>query len=147
MTPTTTVDQTGIKTGQLTVAVVLLLAFVANAPWLTVLVGAAQLSSALDVRNAPLKLLYKHVVKPLGIVQPNPQPDHNQPHRFSALIGSMFNFGAALLFALSAPLIGWTLVWIVIALANLSVWGNLCVGCWFYYRLSRFGVPGFALEG
>jgi hypothetical protein len=34
-------------------------------------------------------------------------------------------------------------VWILIALANLNFWVNLCVGCMMYYQLNKLGVPGF----
>jgi hypothetical protein len=42
--------------------------------------------------------------------------------------------------------LGWSLVWVVIALANLNFWVNFCLGCWVYYQLNRLGVPGFGVS-
>jgi len=39
--------------------------------------------------------------------------------------------------------LGWGLVWVVIALAALNLFGAFCVGCAVYYWLNRLKVPGF----
>jgi len=44
---------------------------------------------------------------------------------------------------LGAVGLGWGLVWVVIALAALNLFGAFCVGCAVYYWLNRLKVPGF----
>lgn len=135
------VDQNGLKTGQATTILLLLLAFVLNAWPLVLLVAVAQVMGALALPIAPYKLLYQHIVK--RFVQPNPQPDNAEPHRFALAVGGAFNIAATIALLMGSSVVGWSLVWIVIALANLNLWAGFCLGCWVYYRLNQLGVPGF----
>jgi hypothetical protein len=142
-TTVTKLDQTALKTGQALTIVLLLLAFVLDAPALVAFVALAQLLGALALPVAPYRLFYLGVVRRFNLARPNPQPDHAEPHRFALLVGALFNGAGALALLAGLPLAGWALVWIVIALANLNFWLNFCLGCWVYYRLNRIGVPGF----
>ena len=137
------VDHTGLKTGQAATIILLLLGFILNSPLLVALVALAQLLGALDVPFAPYRLLYQRVVKPSGLVKPNIIPDNPEPHRFAMLLGAVMNTLATIALLAGAPTLAWVLVWIVIVLANLNFWVNLCVGCMIYYQLNRFGIPGF----
>ncbi len=145
-TNTTTVDQMAVKNGQLSAAILLLIGFLLSNPWIIFFTAVCQLLSALDVPFAPFKLSYRYLVKPSGLIKPNLQEDHERPHRFASLVGGLFDLVGAILIVAGVPVVGWALVWIVIALANLNVWGNFCMGCWMFYRFNRLGVPGFALE-
>jgi len=142
-TSTRQIDQTGIKTGQALTIALLLLAFIISSPLLVAVVAICQLFGALDVPFAPYRLVYQGIVRRLNIARPNPQPDNPEPHRFAMLVGAIFDGSGALLIASGAALPGWALVWVVIALANLNVWLNFCLGCWMYYQFNRLGVPGF----
>lgn len=137
------VDHTGLKTGQAITILLLIAAFILDSVWMVALVAVAQLLGALDSPIAPYRLIYKHVVKPSGLVKPNVITDNPEPHRFALLVGSIFNGSAALLLLVGVPVVAWALVWVVIALANLNFWLNFCTGCWMYYQLNRFGIPGF----
>ena len=137
------VDQTGIKVGQGTTIVLLLLGFVLNSWLLVGIVAVSQLLSAFDAPFAPYRLLYQRVIKPLGITRPNVIRDNPEPHRFAQLLGGLMNTAAAALLLVGVPNPAWVLVWVVIALANLNFWLNFCLGCWMYYQLHRLGVPGF----
>lgn len=137
------VDQTGLKTGQAATIILLILGFVFNAWPLVAFVALAQLLGALDVSFAPYRVFYNAVIKPSGIVKPNVITDNPEPHRFAVLVGSIFNGVATIALLLGAPVLGWVLVGIVVALANLNFWANICVGCLMYYQLNRLGVPGF----
>ncbi len=137
------VDQTGIKVGQGTTIVLLLLGFVLNSWLLVGIVAVSQLLSAFDAPFAPYRLLYQRVIKPLGITRPNVIRDNPEPHRFAQLLGGLMNTAAAALLLVGVPTPAWVLVWVVIALANLNFWLNFCLGCWMYYQLHRLGVPGF----
>ena len=138
------VDQSGLKVGQAATIVLLAAGFILNFWPLVTFVGIAQLLAALDSPYAPFRLLYVNVLKPRGIVQPNLQPDHPEPHRFAQGVGAVFNFTATLALLGGAPAVGWVLVGIVIVLANLNFWANICVGCLMYYQFNRLGVPGFS---
>ncbi|MEL6272536.1 MAG: DUF4395 domain-containing protein, partial [Chloroflexota bacterium] len=132
------------KTGQATTIILLLAAFVMgeSAWWLVAFVALAQLLGALGLPFAPFRLLYM-ALKRTGLLKPNPQPDHHEPHRFALAVGTVFNAVGAFALVSGAVMFGWVLVWIVIVLANLNFWISFCLGCWFYYRLSSLGVPGF----
>lgn len=137
------VDQTGLKTGQATTIIVLILAYILNSQLLVVLVALAQLLGALDVSFAPYRLLYLNVVKPSGLVKPNAISDNPEPHRFAMLMGAVVNAAATFALLAGVPTLGWVLVAVVVVLANLNFWLNICVGCLIYYQLNRLGVPGF----
>jgi hypothetical protein len=137
------VDENGLKTGQALTIILLIVAFVLNSPLLVAFVALAQLAGALALPFAPYKVFYQKVVLPSGLVKPNIQVDNPEPHRFAMLVGAIFNGAATLALLAGIPVVGWVLVAIVIALANLNFWLNFCAGCWMYYQLHRFGVPGF----
>lgn len=137
------VDQTGLKTGQAITILLLLLAFVLDSWVLVAFVALAQLLGGLGVPFAPYKLLYQNVIKPIGLVQPNINPDNPEPHRFAMLVGALFDGAATVALLTDASSIGWILVGIVVILANLNFWLSFCLGCWVYYQLNRIGVPGF----
>lgn len=137
------VDQTGLKTGQALTIILLILAFVLDSWVLVAFVAIAQLAGGLGLPYAPYKLFYQYVVKPSGIVKPNLLADNPEPHQFAMLVGAIFNGVGAIALLAGIPVLGWTLVAIVIALANLNFWVNFCLGCWMYYQFNRLGVPGF----
>lgn len=120
----------------------LLIAFIANAPLLVLFVAFAQLLSGLHNPFAPYALLYQVLVRN-GLLQARPTPDSPQPHRFASLVGAGVNTLGWLLLTLGSGL-GWAAVWVVIILANLNFWLRFCLGCWLYYRLAQWGVRGFS---
>jgi uncharacterized membrane protein HdeD (DUF308 family) len=141
--PLRKVDQTGLKVGQAATFILLILGFVLNAWPIVAFVALSQFLGALDAPFAPYRVFYKSVLQPSGILKPNIIADNPEPHRFAFLVGSIFNSVATIALLLGAPLLGWILVGIVVALANLNFWANICVGCLMYYQLNRLGVPGF----
>lgn len=140
------VDQTGLRVGMVATIVLLLVGFVLGAWPLVLFVAVAQLLGAFDSPYAPYKLFYHHVLKPRGIVTPNIITDNPEPHRFAMLVGAVFNFSATLALVTGAAGLGWILVWVVIALANLNFWANFCLGCYVYYQLGKLGVRGFTRQ-
>lgn len=137
------VDHSGLKTGQATTIILLIVAFVLNSTLLVALVALAQLLGALDLPFAPYRLLYQKVVKPSGIIKPHVIADNPEPHRFALMVGAIFNGVATLALLANAPALAWILVAVVVVLANLNFWLNFCAGCWMYYQFNRLGVPGF----
>lgn len=136
------VDQAGLKTGQALTIILLIVAYIIQAPLLVAFVAVAQLLGALDLPLAPWRLAYQYIVKPSGLVKPNIQTDNPEPHRFAMLVGAIFNSVATVLL-LNSLSVGWVLVGVVVVLANLNFWVNFCAGCWMYYQFHRLGVPGF----
>ena len=137
------VDHTGLKTGMAATIILLVLAFVLNSVVLVAFVAIAQLLGAAGGSFAPYALLYKHVVRPSGLVKPHVVPDNPEPHRFAMLVGGLFNTAATFALLANIPFVAWVLVGIVVVLANLNFWLNFCAGCWMYYQFNRIGVPGF----
>ena len=141
--PTQRVDHNALRFGTASTIVLLAVAFLINAWPLVAFVAVSQLLGALNAPFAPYRLLYRHIALPAGLLQPHIVEDNPQPHRFAMLVGAMFNGGGTLLLALEAG-VGWLPVLIVVVLANIQFWLNICVGCLMYYQFNRLGVPGFS---
>lgn len=139
--PIRLIDQRGLKFGNGATIVLLVAAFVLNAPLLVLFVAFAQLAAGLNLPFGPYRASYRLAVQQ-GWLKTNVVADNPEPHRFAMLVGAGFNTVATLLL-LAGSGAGWVPVWMVIALANLNFWLNLCVGCLMYYQLNRMGVFGF----
>jgi hypothetical protein len=137
------VDHSALRTNQIFTIGLLALAFLLNLPALAALVAAVMLTSALFPPLGLFSRIYRHVLRPAGILQPDVISDNPEPHRFAQGLGGTFvGLGAlALLGGVSA--LGWALVIMVIGLASLNLFAGVCVGCLMYYWLNRAGVPGF----
>jgi proteasome lid subunit RPN8/RPN11 len=136
------VDHSALKTNQLFIIVLSVLAFILNLPILAAFVALMMgIGSALKVPG--FGFVYKSVLKPRGWIKPDVLDDNPEPHRFAQTLGFLFMIaGSAALFAGLSEL-GWSLVWLVVALAALNAFGGFCVGCAVYYWLGRFGITGF----
>jgi hypothetical protein len=64
--------------------------------------------------------------------------DDPEPHRFAQFLGFLFMTAIAISIYPGGTILGWSLVWLVVALATLNAFGGFCVG-W----LARVNVPGF----
>jgi hypothetical protein len=137
------VDHSALKTNQITIISLNVLAFVFNLPVLAALVAVViGIGSFLKVPG--FGFVYKNLLKPRSWMKPDVLDDHPEPHRFAQFLGFLFmTAGCAALF-LGASILGWSLVWLVAALAALNAFGGFCVGCAVYYWLSRFNLPGFS---
>ena len=137
------VDHSALRTNQVFIIGLLLLAFVTNAWAIVAYVAAVMLVGTFFPGAAHFKLVYFGMLKPAGIVKPDVKVDNPEPHLFAQLVGGIFNLAATLAFILHLSTVGWVLVWIVIALAALNLFAGICVGCLMYYQLNRLGVSGF----
>ncbi len=139
------VDHSALKTNQLFIIFISLLAFILNQPVLAAFVALVMGIGAV-LKTPGFGIVYKSILKPRGWMKPDVVDDNPEPHRFSQIVGFVFlTAGSAALF-LGASVLGWTLVWIVIALASLNAFGGFCVGCAVYYWLARLNVPGFSKQ-
>jgi hypothetical protein len=136
------VDHAALRSNQAFIILGLLLAFVIDATWLVAGVGALMLI-ATALGTQAFRWLYAGVLVPLRIVRPDPIPDHPTPHRFAQGLGGSFLALATLALGLGLQVAGWALAWVVIVLAAVNLFLSFCVGCFAYYWLARWGVPGF----
>jgi hypothetical protein len=136
------VDHAALKANQLFIISLSILAFIFNQVWLAALVALVMgLGSAL--KGPGFLPIYKYVLKPRGWMKPDVLNDNPEPHRFAQFLGFLFMTAGSVSLLLGATLVGWSLVWLVVALAALNAFGGFCVGCAVYYWLGRFNLPGF----
>lgn len=139
------VDHAALKANQLFIISLNILAFILNQPWLAAFVALVMgLGSALKVPG--FLPIYKNILKPYGWMKPDVLDDNPEPHRFAQFLGFIFMTAGSVSLFLGATVLGWTLVWIVVALAALNAFGGFCVGCAVYYWLARLNLPGFAKQ-
>lgn len=137
------IDHAALRSNQAMIIGTLLIAFVTDAVLLVGLVAALMIvGTALGTQG--FRWVYVGVLRRLGLVRPDPIADHAAPHRFAQGLGGAFLVAAGLALALSAPVVGWALAWLVILLAAVNLFLGFCAGCFVYYWLARWRVPGFA---
>ena len=137
------IDHSAMTVNQVIIIALNITAFVLNQPWLAGLVAAVMLLGTLAGRPG-FGFVYQSALKPAGGVKPHVLLDNPEPHRFAQGLGGVFMLGGALALFGELTVLGWGLVWMVAALAALNAFGGFCVGCFVYYWLTRFGVPGFS---
>ena len=76
-------------------------------------------------------------------MKPDVLERHPEPHRFFADRWLHFFDRGFHRVIFGSPVLGWTLVWIVIALAALNAFGGFLRGFAVYYWLARLGCTGF----
>ena len=136
------VDHSALKVNQLTIIVLLLIAFILNAPLLMGLVALFMLSGTL-LGQPGFGFLYTRLLKTRGWVKPDVLQDHPEPHRFAQGFGGTVVLAGFVALLAGLPSLGWSLVWLVIFLAALNAFAGFCAGCMVYYWLNRLGLPGF----
>lgn len=137
-----TIDHSAIRVNQAVIILLLILAFIIDQPWLVLLVTLVMgLGTSLKVPG--FGWVYRGLLKPAGLVKPDVLLDNPEPHRFAQGMGSACLLLACLSLRLAAPVLGWIVVWLVVALASLNLFAGFCVGCMMYYWLSRRHLPGF----
>lgn len=140
--PLQKVDHSALRANQLTIITFNILGFIFNQPILAVLVTVAMGLGAL-LKVPGFILLYRYFFQPLRILKPDVLDDNPEPHRFAQFLGFLFMSAGSISIYLGAATLGWSLVWLVVALAALNAFGGFCVGCAVYYWLARLHVPGF----
>lgn len=141
--PLRPVDHSALKTNQAAIILLTILAFVLSQPWLVAVVALVMLAGTLLGRPG-FGFVYRYLLKPAGIVKPDVLQDNPEPHRFAQGMGGVFMAASSLALFAGAPILGWALAWLVVALAALNLFGGFCAGCAIYYWLNRLGLPGFS---
>ncbi len=137
------VDHAALRTNQAFIIALNIAAFLLVAPWLALIVTLFMAGGTL-LRVPGFGFVYRRVLKPRGWVRPDVLVDNPEPHRFAQGFGALVMAAGVGTLFLGWPVVGWTLVWVVVALAGLNLFGGFCVGCAVYYWLNRMHVPGFA---
>lgn len=137
------VDHSALKTNQAGIILLLITGFVLESVWLVAFVAAVMVVGTLWPKAGLFKLLYTRLLRPLGVVKPDAREDSQSPHLFAQGMGAVVLTVALAIFLLGAAVVGWVLVWLVVALAALNLFAGFCLGCFIYYRLGRMGVSGF----
>jgi len=137
------VDHSALRTNQALTISLLALAFVLNAPSLAALVAAIMLISAIYPPAGLFTRVYRHLLKPAGVLKPNVIEDNPEPHRFAQGFGGTVVALSVIALLAGSQIVGWALVGLVIVLASLNLFAGWCAGCMMYYWLNRLGVPGF----
>jgi hypothetical protein len=137
------VDETAIRVNQAIGVGLLLVAWLLDSLTLVLFVALAMLAGTASPELALFQIIYRKVLLPRHLVKPRIVIDNPEPHLFAqGLGGALLALGLAALIAGYATA-GWTLVWLVVALAALNLLLDFCAGCFLYYQLNRLGVPGF----
>lgn len=136
------VDHAALRTNQAFIIGLNITGFIFDSLWLTALVALVMLAGTL-VKKPGFGFIYRWLLKPLGWVKPDMIADNPEPHRFAQGFGGVVMLGGVLSLVGGLPVLAWSLVWLVIALAALNLFGGFCVGCAVYYWLNRLDVPGF----
>lgn len=139
------VDHSALRTNQATIIPLLIIAFVINVPLLVTFVGLVMIVGTV-LRQPGFRFIYAGFLKPRGIVKPDIIADNPEPHVFAQGMGGTVLAIAVIAFLLNNPIIGWSLTWLVIALAALNLFGGFCAGCFVYYWLGRLHLPGFTKQ-
>ncbi len=136
-----TVDQNELRTNQVLAILMLLSAYLLDNWHLVAIQCGIFLLTALLPPVGPYVLLYRFVVRPLGIVKPDVRVDNPEAHRFATSVGIVVSAVASYLLFRGVTAVGWGLVWLIIVLGGIALSG-WCAGCFFYYMLNRLGVRG-----
>ena len=139
------VDHSALKTNQIFIISLNILAFILNLPVLAAFV-ALVMGVGWLLQVPGFGFVYKYVLKPRGWMKPDVLDDNPEPHRFAQFLGFVFMAAGSAALFLGASILGWSLVWLVASLAGLNAFGGFCVGCALYYWLARLGLPGFAKQ-
>ncbi len=140
----TTVDHSALKVNQTGIVATVLVAFAGSyfyRPLLILipLLAVVLLLGTFAPRLALFKQLYFKVLKPRGIVKPQPVQDRPEPHNFAQGMGGVvLSISSVLLLAF--PVAGLALALLVAVLAFVNVAFGFCLGCQIYYQLGKAGL-------
>ncbi len=136
------VDHAALRVNQALIILLGILAFVLDAAWLAALVALVMILGTLFGKPG-FYFIYRYLLQPTGLVKADILIDNPEPHRFAQGFGGIVLASGSLALFLGASVLGWVLVWMVVALAALNLFAGFCMGCAMYYWLGRLSVPGF----
>ena len=136
------VDHAALKVNQTFIIGLNILGFILEMPMMAILVTCMMILGT-SLKRPGFGFIYKYALKPAGIVKPDVLNDNPEPHRFAQGFGSVVMLIGTVALYTGAAALGWGLIWLVVALAALNLFGGFCVGCAVYYWLGKLHAPGF----
>jgi len=138
------VDHSALKVNQVGIVATVLVAFIGSAfirPLLILipLLSVVLLLGTFAPRLALFKQFYFKVLKPRGIIKPQPVQDRPEPHNFAQGMGGVVLAVSSVLL-LPVPVLGLAVALLVAVLAFVNVAFGFCLGCQIYYQLGRAGL-------
>ena len=153
------VDHSALKVNQTGIVATVLVALAGSVvgwPGLLLIpvLAVVLLVGTVNPELALFKQTYFKVLKPRGIVKPDPVADRPEPHNFAQGMGGVVCAVASLLIffplltgnfrpsaaGLAVEIAGLALALIVAALAFVNLAFGYCLGCQIYFRLGRAGL-------
>jgi amino acid transporter len=143
-TSASVVDHAALKVNQTAIVATVVIAFVGSFfstlfLALIPLLGIALLLGTFAPQLAPFKQLYFKLLKPRGVVKPQPVQDRPEPHNFAQGLGGVF-LGIASILLVYVPVAGLAVALLVAVLAFVNVAFGYCVGCQIFFQLERRGL-------
>ena len=137
------IDRNTLRTNQAFIVGLTVLAFVVGGtigPGIVLATGLVLAAGTVDDRLALFKQVHRRVFKPLGLLGSDVVPEDPMPHQFAQAVGTVFLLAAAISLFADATFVGWTLNFIVTALAFINLTVQFCAGCFVYFQLDRRGL-------
>jgi hypothetical protein len=136
--PARGIDPRGHRFGAGASALLLIVAFVANLPWLVaVALLSIGVSAAFGLRYSIYGAIWRRIVRLAGLGAV--EPEHEYPPRFAQTLGTTALILSLLAFGLGAPALAWLLALAVAALQTLLAVTGYCLGCRLYFL--RWWIP------
>jgi hypothetical protein len=132
------IDPRGHRFGAGASAVLLIIAFLANAPWLVaVALASIGISGAFGLKYSIYGAIWRRIVRfaHLGPAE----PEHEYPPRFAQVLGSTALVLSLLAFVVGASTLGWVLALGVAGLQSVLAVTGYCLGCRLYFL--RWWIP------
>ena len=133
------IDPRGHRFGAATSALLLIVAFLVNAPILVFLaLLSIGISAAFGLRYSIYGIIWRRIVR-LARLGPT-ELEHEYPPRFAQVLGSTVLTLGLVAFLVGLPVVGWGCALAVAALQSLLGITGYCLGCRLYFL--RWWVPG-----
>ena len=136
--PAARIDPRGHRFGAGLSSILLIVAAVANWPWLVaVALLSIGVSAAFGLRYSIYGAIWRRIVR-LARLGPT-EPEHEYPPRFAQVLGSTALTLSLVAFALGLPVVGWLLALAVAGLQGVLGLTGYCLGCRLYFL--RWWIP------
>ena len=137
------IDLNALKFNQICISLGLLVGFVFNISYLPIIIALIMLLGFLIAELSLFKQIYRNIIIPLKLARPNIVEESSRPHTFAQTFGGVVLVISSIFLFNGNATTGWAIVWMVIILALANLIFGFCAGCFIYFQLGRFGVPGF----
>jgi hypothetical protein len=136
--PAGRIDPRGHRFGAGVSAILLIVAFLANLPWLVaVVLVSIGVSASFGLRYSIYGAIWRRIVR-IAHLGPT-EPEHEYPPRFAQVLGSTALVLSVLAFLVGATSLAWIFALAVAALQTLLATTGYCLGCRLYFL--RWWVP------